>query len=296
MGKGVFPDDDPLSVGVSFSNAGATALDEADACLAVGCRFTQIATRNWTTRVPQNLIHVDVDPSVIDMHYPARVPLVAGAGEALDALLTASGGSGPDRAAWRARVRELREADRQAADEEAGLCRRLRDAIPREALVVGDVASLVYRMFAHFEAYEPASFLYPAGYIAMGYGLPAAIGAQFARPDATVVCIAGDGSFSMSLMELATVAQTALPIKIVLLNNDCLGSIAHFAGEDRPDLDDVVRLRNPNFVALAQAHGIAADRVSARDGESLPARLGWLLRQEGPALLEVKLTSPAHGS
>jgi acetolactate synthase-1/2/3 large subunit len=147
-------------------------------------------------------------------------------------------------------------------------------------------------MFAHFDAYEPAGFLYPAGYIAMGYGLPAAIGAQVARPDATVVCVAGDGSFSMSLMELATAVQDSLPVKVILLNNDCLGSIAHFAGEDRPDLDGVVRLRNPDFVALARAYGLPADRVMAGNEGRLAAQVEWLLAQEGPALLEVKLPAP----
>jgi thiamine pyrophosphate-dependent acetolactate synthase large subunit-like protein len=293
MGKGVFPDDDSLSLGACFSNAGAAALAEADVCLAVGCRFTQIATRNWTTRIPLNLIHIDVDRSVIDMHYPARVRMEADAGETLGCLLgELTGARQPDRGAWVARVAELREADRQASGDEIELCRLLRKAIPRETLVVGDVASLVYGMFVHFDAYEPASFLYPAGYIAMGYGLPAAIGAQLARPDGQVVCIAGDGSFSMSLMELATVAQNAIPVKIVLLNNDCLGSIAHFAGEDRPDLEEVVALQNPDFVSLANAYGIPADRIDVRDRCGLSERLTWLQRQEGPALLEVNCPAP----
>jgi len=293
MGKGVFPDDDPLSLGACFSNAGATALGEADLCLAIGCRFTQIATRNWSTRIPGDLIHIDVDPSVIDMHYPARVGIEADTGETLRCLLSElADARQPDRRAWVARVAELRKTDRRASGDEIELCRLLRAAIPRETLVVGDVASLVYRMFVHFDAYEPASFLYPAGYIAMGYGLPAAVGAQLARPDAPVVCIAGDGSFSMSMMELATVAQNAIPVKIVLLNNDCLGSIAHFAGEDRPDLEQVVALRNPDFVSLAEAHRLPARRTGVDRCRELSEQLTWLQRQEGPALLQVNCPSP----
>jgi len=293
MGKGVFPDDDPLSLGIAFGKAAVTALAEADLCLAVGCRFTQIATRNWQVRVPRNLVHIDVDPAVIDMHYPARVAVVGDASAALQAILgDLQTGEAPDRGGWATKVAELRDADRRPDSPEAELCRLLRRAIPREAIVVGDVAGLVYGMFQHFEAYQPAGFLYPAGYIAMGYGLPAAIGAQLARPEATVVCVAGDGSFSMSMIELATAAQNAIPVKLVILNNDCLGSIAHFAGGDGPDLREVVELRNPDFVDLARAFRVAAKRTRSDDPAGLERALGWLLQEEGPALLEVKLPSP----
>jgi acetolactate synthase-1/2/3 large subunit len=88
------------------------------------------------------------------------------------------------------------------------------------------------------------------------------------------------------------VAQNAIPVKIVLLNNDCLGSIAHFAGEDRPDLEEVVALQNPDFVSLANAYGIPADRIDVRDRCGLSERLTWLQRQEGPALLEVNCPAP----
>jgi acetolactate synthase-1/2/3 large subunit len=97
----------------------------------------------------------------------------------------------------------------------------------------------------------------------------------------------------MSMMELATVVQEALPVKVILLNNECLGSIAHFAGDDLPALQQVVRLRNPDFSALAAAYGLPAECVDAADGPRLDAQLRWLLRQEGPALLEVKL---GHGA
>jgi len=296
MGKGVFPEDAPLSLGMSFGNAGATALAEADLCLAVGCRFTQIATRHWTTPIPADLIHLDLDPAVIDLHYPARFPLVGDAAVGLAALLARRSPRGPHRTAWRARIGELRALDRGPTDADGRLCRVLREALPRETLIVGDVAGLLYRMFSEFDAYDPASFLYPAGYIAMGHGLPAAIGAQLARPDATVVCFSGDGGFLMSAMELATAAQEAVPVKAIVLNNNCLGSIAHFAGDEAPDLGGVVRLRNPDFVALAHACGLPADRVAAEETDRLTALVKWLLAQEGPALLEVKLPPPARNS
>jgi acetolactate synthase-1/2/3 large subunit len=294
MGKGLFPDDHPLSLGIAFSDAAVTALREADVCLAVGCRFTQIATRDWSVRPPADLIHLDIDATVIDLHFPARVPLVADARVALEAL------SGqlpnpcpPERAEWAARVRELRRRDRVADSPEAAFCGLLRRAIPPEAVVVGDVASMVYHMFRHFDAYEPASFLYPSGYIAMGYGLPASIGSQLARPGACVVCIAGDGSLAMSLAELATAAQESCPLKIILLNNGCLGSIAHFAGGELPDLRSVVRLRNPDFVGLARSFGIPATQVDGADPGVTEQAVSRLTQQEGIGLVEVRLPSLA---
>lgn len=293
MGKGVYPDDDPLALGAVFSDAGQAALAEADVCLAIGCRFTQIATRNWTIRVPRNLIHIDIDPSVIGMHYPARTAIVGPAIQALEALMGELASTfQPDRTGWANRVRELRDCDREANSEDAIVCRLLRRAIPREAIVVGDVASLVYRMFAYFDAYEPSSFLYPAGYIAMGYGLPAAIGAAHAKSNALVVCITGDGSFSMSMMELGTAAQSGVDVKLVLLNNNSLGSIARFAGQDRADLEQVVTLKNPDFVHVARAYSMPAQSVPGHDHAALERGVAWLIHQGGPALLEVKLAAP----
>ncbi|MGQ9731143.1 MAG: thiamine pyrophosphate-binding protein [Candidatus Zipacnadales bacterium] len=289
MGKGVFPEDDPLSLGIMHSPAAMRALQEADLCLAIGCRFTQIATRNWSIRLPERLIHIDIDPYVIDMHYVADIPIVADAAVALEAILaTLPVCTISSRQAWVDRIRELRAADRKVNRPEARLSSLLRHQIPHEALIVGDVASLVYEMFRHFDAYRPASFLYPAGYIAMGYGLPAAVGAHFANPQAPLVCITGDGSFQMTLAELATVVQNAVPVKIVLLNNDCLGSVAHFAAKDLNDMREVVELRNPNFVMLAQAFGIPGRQVRSQDENELTGGLRWLFQQEGSALLEVK--------
>ena len=291
MGKGLFPDNDPLSLGASFSNAAVAAFDEADLCLAVGCRFTQVGTRNWHLRVPEKLIHIDIDPSVIGMHYPAHVAIVGDAHLALTAIGAEVPGRDDDQdaSAWVARLAELRRADREDASTEARLCRTLRAAIPEEAIVVGDVASPVYHMFRHFDAYRPRSFLYPAGYIAMGYGLPAAIGAQLARPDAMVVCITGDGSFSMTAMEMATAVQNGTPVKIIVLNSSSLASIAHFCGPEADAMRGVTALTNPDFVALAQAFGMPAACVQGDSHDGIADQVRWLTERDEPALLEIRL-------
>lgn len=287
MGKGAFPDDDALSLGAAWGRPAATAFAEADALLAVGCRFTQITTRDWTATFPEQLVHIDIDESVLGMHYTPTVPIAADADVALAAI--AEEAPPGERSEWRARIAELRAAERASHSPDAELARLFRRALPRETLLVGDVASLVYHMFRHFDTYEPNSFLYPSGYIAMGYGLPAAVGAHLAQPDRPVVCITGDGSFCMTATELATVAQYGVPVKVILLNNDRLEAIAHFSGADLPDMREVVDLQNPDFVALAKSFGLWAERISAGDTEGLLSRAGSLLRADGPALLEVKL-------
>ncbi len=287
MGKGAFADDDPLSLGAAWGAPAVAALAEADACLAVGCRFTEITTRTWAVKMPSSLIHIDIDPDVIDMHYPATAPVVGDAGAALEAI--ASEVAATPRDDWRSRVAELRAADRAALNPDALLCRVLRGAIPREAMIVGDVATLCYHMFNHFDVYEPNGFLYPSGYIAMGYGLPAAIGAHFAQPDRPVVCLAGDGSFCMTATELATAVQDSVPVKIILLNNSRLEAIAHFAGGDLDDMRQIVDLRNPDFVSMSKSFGVHAERIPAGDTEGLESHIAWLMREEGPALLEVLL-------
>ncbi len=296
MGKGIFADDDPLSLGASFSEAAATAFSEADLCLAVGCRFTQVGTRNWHLGVPANLIHIDIDPTVIGLHYEPRVPIVADARLALSAVAEeVAERADAEAEAWAARVRELRGHDRARSSPEVRLCRTLREAIPRDAVIVGDVASLVYEMFRHFDAYRPRSFLYPAGYIAMGYGLPAAIGAQLAQPDALVVCVTGDGSFGMTATEAATAVQHGAPVKIILLNNDSLAAIAHFCGPDADAMRGVTALQNPDFVALARAFGMPAAAVPGEDLEAVGQKVRWLCGLDGPALLEIRV-APCHES
>jgi acetolactate synthase-1/2/3 large subunit len=163
----------------------------------------------------------------------------------------------------------------------------LRRLLPRDAIVVADITRLAYIMLAEFPVYEPRTFLHPAGFVAMGYGLPAALGAKAAFPERTVLTVMGDGGFLMSGMELATAAQEKLPIIIVLINDNCLTLIksiqerryeARFLGVD---------LVNPDFGLFAKAFGVRY-WLTASDGEFEKA-LTEAVEGNQTAVIEVRL-------
>ena len=120
----------------------------------------------------------------------------------------------------------------------------------------------------------------------MGFGLPAAMGAQFAKPESRVVCVTGDGSFQMNVQEMATIAENELPIKVLLLNNECLGMVRQLQ-ELFYDArySNTVFKKNPDFKMLAEAYGWSAQRVQNPD--ELEAMLDAWLASDGPCLLEV---------
>jgi thiamine pyrophosphate-dependent acetolactate synthase large subunit-like protein len=131
----------------------------------------------------------------------------------------------------------------------------LRQRLPRDAIVVADITRLAYILLAEFPVYEPRTFLHPAGFVAMGYGIPAALGAKTAYPERPVVAVVGDGCFLMCGMELATAVQEKLPILVLLINDSCLTLIKstqqrHYGGRYLG-----VDLRNPDFRHLTHAFG-----------------------------------------
>src|SRR5262249_50046121 len=131
----------------------------------------------------------------------------------------------------------------------------LRQALPRDAIVVADVTRLGYILLAEFPVYQPRTVLHPAGFVAMGYGIPAALGAKAAFPERTVVSVVGDGCFLMSGMELATAVQEDLPIVVVLVNDSSLTLIKALQQRRYEGRYLGVDLRNPDFGRFARAFG-----------------------------------------
>ena len=292
-GKSAFPADHPLHAGLPWTKATSDLvgmesffsplLAQADGMLAVGCRFTQATTGNWTWPSPPSLLHIDVDASELGRHYAPALGVHADARLALEVLLDHL--PPEPRMPWSTHQALKADLSFHGLDL-LGAMRRL---LPRDAIVAADVTRLAYQMLTQFPVFVPRTFLHPAGFVSMGYAMPAALGAKAAFPDRAVVAVTGDGGFLMSGMELASAVQEKLPIVVVLVNDNCLSLIKstqerHFGGRHIG-----VDLKNPDFCAFAAAFGVRAWRV--RNDAQFAAALEAAINLGTPALVEVALTA-----
>ena len=304
MAKGAVPASEPLNlgaVGMHGSRYANAALSRADVIIAAGARFSNRVTGDAESFAPAaKVIHIDIDPAEIDKVRKADVPIVGDAACVLDALLSelAKGQARPDTAAWTAEVMAWRErypilGERAAAVEgeivpEKALAQLSRLLDPASSLVVTEVGQ--HQMWAaqFIDRELPRTFITSGGLGTMGFGLPAAIGAALGRPDAQVVCIAGDGSLQMNVQEMATAVAEGVAVKVVLLNNLSLGMVrqwqqlfygGRYSATELPDL--------PDFVKLAQAYSWQAER--ADDPSRLEGAFERMLAADGCYLLELRI-------
>jgi acetolactate synthase-1/2/3 large subunit len=290
MGKCAVPSDHPLAAGLPWFKATSDLSNmagffsplfaEADGLLAVGCRFTQLATGSWSMPPPKSLAHIDVDASELGRHYAPAVAVHADARLALEAVLAELPPS--PRAAW-ARPERPAESWRLPGMD---LVAPLRRVLPPEAIVAADITRLAYIMLADFPVYRPRTFLHPAGFVAMGYGLPAALGAKAAYPDRPVLAVLGDGCFQMCGMELATAVQEKLPVVSVVVNDGSLTLIKAIQQRRYEGRYLGVDLVNPDFAALAAAFGVRFWR--AEDDAAFEAALREAADADAPGLIEVR--------
>ena len=163
----------------------------------------------------------------------------------------------------------------------------LRRVLPRDAILVADITRLAYIMLAEFPVYYPRTFLHPAGFVSMGYGLPAALGAKTAFPQRMVAAVVGDGCFQMSGMELATMVQEKLPVLIILLNDGSLSLIKAIQERHYQGRILGVDLVNPDFGQLARAFGVRSWQVDS--DAAFETALGEAVAHDEPALVEVRI-------
>jgi acetolactate synthase-1/2/3 large subunit len=294
MGKGSISERHPLClgmVGMHGSPGGNWAVTNADVILAVGVRFSDRTTGDRGSFARgASVIHVDADPSEFGKNISPTVRGWCDAKSALGALRRALGG-------WRA----------PADWGEAILGHTAHSPLPRgdgmshpwevmEALseVAGGGLYTTevgqHQMWAamHLKVERPGSFITSGGLGTMGFGLPAAMGCALASPGDRVICIAGDGSLMMNVQELDTLARYNLPVKVVLLNNRCLGMVRQWQElffQER--YSNTIYNRSPDFPCLAEAMGVRGLRCE-RPGE-LRGRLEEMMGLEGPCLLEVPI-------
>ena len=305
LGLSALPSHHPLNVGLlgMHGNYGANVLtNEADVILAVGMRFDDRVTGNLDTYARDaRIIHIDIDPSEIGKAVPAEVPIIADARAALAVLASrirppAGDGGGDGRAAWLKRFREHDALEREAViDAELGgtapeirmgeAVHALGRASRGEAVIVSDVGQHQMHAARYYPFALPRSHITSGGLGTMGFALPAAIGAKLGAPEREVVAVIGDGGFQMTLQELGTVMQERLPVKVLILDNAYLGMVRQWQSLFFGGRYSEVGLENPDFVRIAEAYGIAAERVSER--ADLAGALDRLLAADGPRLLAV---------
>ncbi len=302
QGLGVVAADDPRFLGMPGMHgtyAANQAIHQADLILGIGLRFDDRVTGDLSRFAPKlrTLIHVNIDPAEIGKVLKAHIPLVGDAAWVAERL--AEGAEPLAIEDWWRQIRAWQQAHPLRIPERPELqsqevIRAFGEATGGEAVVVTGVGQ--HQMFAaqFYPVKRPRSFLTSGGLGTMGFGLPAAIGAQVARPGETVLLFDGDGSFQMTLQELATVAKYRLPVKIVILNNGFLGMVRQWQDLFYDDRYSEVFLAdsNPDFVKLAEAYGLPALRVEAKD--ELPGAVARVLESEGPVVADFRVV-PEEG-
>ncbi len=293
LGKGAIPEDHPLSAGNTLLHpAGRAYLQTCDLMLAVGTRFKEIETERWRLKLPERLIHMDIDPAEIGRNYEVSAAVVGHARPALEGCLELCRGAAPARDRAR-EVKELRDRIwsecRQRAPAAVELVECLRAALPRESVLVCDLTAAASWCHHLLEVYEPPTFHSPWGFCTLGFGLPAAIGAKLAQPRRPVVLLSGDGGFLFNCQELATAVECGLPLVMMVFNDRGYGVLRpqQMARYGRTHAADLV---NPDFAALAKAFGAGALRVERL--EDLPRNLTKALSQPAPCLIEVTAPIP----
>lgn len=286
MGLGSVDEGDPLALGLAGlygTSAANAALAAADTVIALGVRFNDRVTGQDISRYAagKRIVHVDCDPSSIDKNVTVDLGIVA---DIKDLLTTVNSRVKPNaRAAWGKRIAELKRKD--AARPESAPYRG-RGVSPRRvvesiwnatkgrALLVTDVGDHQMACARHFRHSLPRHFISSGGMGTMGFAIPAAIGAAIAKPDHAVVAVVGDGGAQMTSEELIVAVEEKLPIAFVVVNNRALGMV------NTP-------IASPDFVKLAQAHGMKGVRVT--DPKKLDAAIAKAVRAKGPFLVEVEV-------
>jgi acetolactate synthase-1/2/3 large subunit len=275
LGLGAFPASHPLNIGMMGMHGEAWvnhAIQEADLLLAFGMRFDDRVTGNLKTyAVNAKKLHIDIDPSEINKNVQADAAIVADLRQALKDLLDAI--EPADHGAWLKYIGSMRGdsavRDIQTLPDNGHLYAphvindiwRLTEG---KAIVVTDVGQHQMWEAQYYHHETPRTLITSGGLGTMGFGLPAAIGAKMARPDAEVWAIVGDGGFQMTQAELSTAAQEGVKVNVAVINNGYLGMVRQWQEFFYERRYAATPLRSPDFVKIAEAHGLAGFRVERR--------------------------------
>ncbi|MEQ8185723.1 acetolactate synthase 2 catalytic subunit [Marinobacter salarius] len=286
-------------LGMHGSRAANKAVDECDLLLVIGARLDDRATGSLDGFAPNaKMIHIDADAAEINKLRPTELAIRGDLNDILETLTNALQDKPLDIGDWQKQCRTwYTTGGFHAADNEEPLApitgpafvRQLSRIAPDDTVIACDVGQHQMWVAQHYDFDHPRHHLTSGGLGTMGFGLPAAIGAQFSDRNSTVINVTGDGSFMMNAQELATIRRYNLPVKLIVMDNQCLGMVRQqqelFYGnrESQINLDD-----NPDFVAMARAFDIPALHISRTD--QIRRGIETILAYNGPMLLHVAIS------
>jgi len=291
-GKGIVDEAHPACLGARLHRAPVQALlAAADVVVAVGTELAE--TDAWCERldIPGRLVRIDIDAETAVRDYAPAAAVVGDARAALATLLEVLPETGRGFAAA-----EIAAVRTQVTNQMTALERRhvrllsaLREALPADAMVASDMTQIAYTGNEWFPCAQPRSWFHPVGYGTLGYALPAAIGARLGAPRRPSAVLVGDGGLLFTVQELATAVELALPLAIVLWNNDGLGQIRE--GMIEKGITPIgVSPRNPDYRKLAEAFGCATARPASLD--AFQRAVVGALAADRPSLIEVREDAP----
>ena len=305
MGLGAFPEDDPYSLGLLGMHGtyyANMAVTNTDLLIAVGARFDDRVTGKIATFAPHaRIIHVDVDPTSIKKNVRVDLPIVGDVQDVLgklvkeldkrkDAVTAFLSGIEP----WHKEIDAWREKHPLTFKQTTTVIKpqyviqKLRELSDADAIVSTDVGQHQMWTAQFFKFLKPRTLLSSGGLGTMGYGLPAAMGAQAAFPDRQVITVCGDGGFQMNLQELATLVQNRLPVKICILNNNFLGMVRQWQELFFDKRYSQTCMELPiDFIKLAEAFG--ATGLQATRPDEVEDTIRKAFTTPGPVLMEFKI-------
>jgi len=292
LGVGSFPESHVLSYGMAGMHGMAyanLAIDNADLIIAIGMRFDDRLTGKISTFAPHaHIVHIDIDPAEIGKNVRVDVPIVGDVKmvlQALNKLITST-----NHTEWIGQVDDWRkERPSMAIRDSDGLLpqyvvRKIYEVTKGEAIVVTGVGQNQMWAAQHYQYKKPNTLISPGGLGAMGFGLPAAMGAKIGCPDSTVWCIDGDGGFQMTIQELATIVQEQAAVKIAIINNGYLGLVRQWQELFYKKRYVATPLSCPDFVKIAEGYYLPGLRVKHKE-EVVPA-IEQAMEHQGPFLID----------
>lgn len=267
---------------------GKDLLAEADVVLAVGTRFVEPTTYAWRLQEGRTVIQMDIDPEEVGRNYPVTVGVVADAKVGLAALIEETARHNRSRASRETELNAMKQAAQEKLDNvepQSLFAHAIRRQLPDDGIFVGEMTQIAYWSNAGFPVYEPRTYLTPGYQGTLGWGFPTSLGVKVGAPEKVVVSVNGDGGFGFGLNELATQAQHNIKSITLVFNDSAFGNVRRIQTEEFDGRTIASDLKNPDYVKLAEAFGIAGRRATTP--LELETHLGEAITADEPTLIEI---------